>query len=160
MVNHIVSQVFVVLAVYLLQKKYPNTLIFLALSVLLAVYYTVSTGNSPVAASSGLKVLDFFEIFREQLMASFGSVALSMLPIFGYSMYMDKIHASSVLGSIVAKPVSKAKTPYFVGVFIAIVICSIMRIAIVSAVAILALLFSTLYPAMLRAALWLSLIHI
>lgn len=153
MVNLIVSLVFVFLAVYLLQKKYTNTFVFLALSTILAVYYILTTGSSPVSTSSGLLVLDVFEIFKEQLSTSFASVALAMLPIYGYSMYMDKIQASSVLGSIVSKPVAKAKNPYFVGVFIAIVICGVMRIAIVSAFAILALLFSTLYPAMLRAGL-------
>lgn len=153
MVHFFVSLFFVFLAVYLLQKKYSNTFVFLALSTILAIYYIAFTGNSPVETSSGLLILDIFEVFREQLTSSFSSVALSMLPIYGYSMYMDKIQASSVLGSIVAKPVSRAKNPYFVGVFIAIVICSVMRIAIVSAFAILALLFSTLYPAMLQAGL-------
>lgn len=153
MVHFFVSLFFVFLAVYLLQKKYSNTFVFLALSTILAIYYIAFTGNSPVETSSGLLILDIFEVFREQLTSSFSSVALSMLPIYGYSMYIDKIQASSVLGSIVAKPVSRAKNPYFVGVFIAIVICSIMRIAIVSAFAILALLFSTLYPAMLQAGL-------
>lgn len=153
MINLIISLIFVFLAVFLLQKKYPNTLVFLVLSFCLAIIYEVTTGQSPVAASSGNMIIDIFETFKEQLISSFASVGLSMLPIFGYSVYMEKINASVVLGSIVAKPVSKAKNPYFVGVFVAIIICSIMRIAIVSAFAILALLFSTLYPAMLRAGL-------
>jgi DcuC family C4-dicarboxylate transporter len=123
------------------------------LSVILAIYFEFSTGTSAAATSTGLKLFDIFEIFKEQLSSSFASVGLSMLPIFGYSMYMEKIQASSVLGSVMSKPVAKAKNPYFVGVFIAIVICGIMRIAIVSAFAILALLFSTLYPAMLKAGL-------
>lgn len=91
MVNLIVSLVFVFLAVYLLQKKYTNTFVFLALSTILAVYYILTTGSSPVSTSSGLLVLDVFEIFKEQLSTSFASVALAMLPIYGYSMYMDKI---------------------------------------------------------------------
>lgn len=153
MVNLIISLIFVFLAVYLLQKKYPNTIVFLVLSILLAIIYEVTTGQSPVATSSGNMVIDIFETFKEQLITSFASVGLAMLPIFGYSVYMEKINASVVLGSIVAKPVAKAKNPYFVGVFVAVIICSIMRIAIVSAFAILALLFSTLYPAMLRAGL-------
>ncbi len=153
MVNLLVSLVFVFLAVYLLQKKFNNTLVFLALATILALYYLIINGTSSVAASSGLYLIDLFEIYKEQLMSSFGSVALSMLPIYGYAMYMDKIQASSVLGSIVAKPVAKAKDPYFVGVLIAVIVCAVMRIAIVSAFAILALLFSTLYPAMLRAGL-------
>lgn len=134
-------------------EKMPNTIVFLVLSVFLAIIYEVTTGTSPVDTSSGSMILDIFETFKEQLISSFASVGLSMLPIFGYSVYMEKINASVVLGSIVAKPVAKAKNPYFVGVFVAIIICSIMRIAIVSAFAILALLFSTLYPAMLRAGL-------
>ncbi|MDY2628149.1 MAG: C4-dicarboxylate transporter DcuC [Lachnospiraceae bacterium] len=153
MINLIISLIFVFLAVFLLQKKLPNTVVFLVLSVFLAIIYEATTGLSAVSVSSGSMILDIFETFKEQLVSSFASVGLSMLPIFGYSVYMEKINASVVLGSLVAKPVSKAKNPYFVGVFVAIIICSIMRIAIVSAFAILALLFSTLYPAMLRAGL-------
>lgn len=153
MINLIVSLLFIFLAVFLLQKKYPNTIVFLALSFCLAIIYEVTTGQSVADTSSGNMVIDIFEVFKEQLITSFSSVGLSMLPIFGYSVYMEKINASVVLGSIVARPVSRSKNPYFVGVFVAIIICGIMRIAIVSAFAILALLFSTLYPAMLRAGL-------
>ena len=57
------------------------------------------------------------------------------------------------MGKVVSGPVKRAKNPYFVGVAMAILVCGIMRIAIVSAFAIMALLFSTLYPAMLKAGL-------
>ena len=153
MINLIISLIFVFLAVFLLQKKLPNTVVFLSLGIILAVVYELLRGESAAAASSGSLVIDVFETFKEQLVQSFSSVGLSMLPIFGYSVYMDKIQASSVLGELVSKPVAKSKNPYFLGVFIAILICGIMRIAIVSAFAILAILFSTLYPAMLRAGL-------
>ena len=153
MVNLIISLLFVALIVVLMQKKFPNPILFLTMSLVVAAYYTLSTGNSAVDASGGSKILDIFDTYRVQLISSFGSVGLAMLPIYGYSMYMEKIRASVVLGSIVSKPVIRAKNPYFIGVLIAIVICSVMRIAIVSAFAIMALLFSTLYPAMLRAGL-------
>ena len=153
MANLIISLVFVGLAIYLMQKKFPITVVFLALALLIAVVYSVSTGLSPVATSSGSRVIDIFDIFRGQLIASFATVGLAMLPIFGYSVYMEKIRASVVLGSLVSKPVAMSRNPYFVGVLMAIIICGVMRTAIVSAFAIMALLFSTLYPAMLRAGL-------
>lgn len=153
MIELIICLAFVVLAVVLLQKGFTNTFVFLALGVILAVIVQLKTGGSVAAKSSGLLAFDVFEAIKEQFTASFGSVGLAMLPIYGYSTYMTKIQASSVFGSLVAKPVAKSKNPYFVGVAIAVIICGLMRIAIVSAFAIMALLFSTLYPAMLKAGL-------
>ena len=107
------------------------------MGLILAVIVEVTTGNSVAAKSSGLLAFDIFEVVKEQLGASFQTVGLSMLPIYGYAAYMNKIGASPALGRTVAKPVQESRNPYFVGVAIAIIICGIMRIAIVSAFAII-----------------------
>jgi len=153
MIKLLICLFFVIVAVWLLQKGFISTYVFFSLGLILAVIIQITTGTSVAAASSGLLAFDIFEALKEQWIASFQTVGLSMLPIFGYSAYMNKIGASPVLGLVVSKPVKKSKNPYFVGVAIAIIVCGIMRIAIVSAFAIMALLFSTLYPAMLEAGL-------
>lgn len=144
---------FVLFAVFLLKKGFNSTYVFFFLGLILAVIAECVTQTSVATNSSGVLAFDIFEAVKEQLAATFGSVGLSMLPIFGYSAYMNKIGASDIMGRIFSTPVNKAKNPYFVAVFVAIIVCGIMRIAIVSAFAIMALLFSTLYPAMLKAGL-------
>lgn len=153
MINLLISIVFVAAVVVLLQKGFNNTIVFLFLGLVLAVIIELTTQSSVAQSSSGVLFFDIFEAFKEQLSSSFATVGLSLLPIFGYASYMNKIGASSVLGKVVSEPVKKSRNPYFVGVAMAILVCGIMRIAIVSAFAIMALLFSTLYPAMLKAGL-------
>lgn len=153
MVYLILSLLFVGLVIYLMQKGLKNTYVFLFVAFLAATVYVISTGETPADPSSGTKILDIFETLKVQMGGSFESVGLALMPIYGYSLYMDKIKANSVLGRVASRPVAKSKNPYFVGVAVAIVVCALMRIAIVSAFAIMTLLFTTLYPVMLKAGL-------
>ncbi|KPU43158.1 putative cryptic C4-dicarboxylate transporter DcuD [Oxobacter pfennigii] len=153
MLNLIITIVCVITAVYLINKKLPNVAVFLAMGLLVAAGITIFTGKSVAATSSGSLVLDIFEAVKETFLTTFSSTGMAMVPIFGYSSYMNKINASNVLGTIIAKPIEKSKNPYFVGVFITIMICGLMRIAIVSAIAIVALFSTTLYPALIKAGL-------
>jgi len=153
MIKLLICLFFIIGALLLLHKGFTSTYVFFSLGLILAVIIQITTGTSVAAASSGLLAFDIFEALKEQWIESFQSVGLSMLPILGYSAYMNKIGASPVLSSVVSKPIKKSKSPYFVGVAIAVTICGMMRIVIVSSFTIMALLFSTLYPAMLKAGL-------
>lgn len=153
MVYLILSLLFVGLVIFLMNRGLKNTYVFLFVAFLAAIVFVVSHGQSPADPSSGSQILDIFEVLKNQMGKSFESVGLAMMPIYGYSLYMDKIKANSVLGRVAAKPVANSKNPYFVGVGVAIVVCAVMRIAIVSAFAIMTLLFTTLYPVMLKAGL-------
>jgi len=150
MVNLVITLALIFTCVALISKGFPNVFVFLAMGILVAIGLTILAGLSVAVQSSGNIWLDVLEAVKEGFISSFITTGMSLLPIFAYSKYMDKIQASQVLGGLISKPISKAKNPYFVGVFIAIFICGMMRIAIVSAVAIMALFMTTLYPALLR----------
>ncbi|MDR0642831.1 MAG: C4-dicarboxylate transporter DcuC [Treponema sp.] len=151
MINLIITIAFVITCVVLINKGFPTTMIFLFLGVVISFIFTALYGNSVANISSGHLLLDIFEAVKETFVSAFSSIGLSMLPIYGYSIYMGKIKAGAELGKIISLPIAKSKNPYFIGIFIAVMICGIMRIAIVSAVAIMALFLTTLYPALLRA---------
>lgn len=161
--NLIITIAIVLITITLINKGFPNTLVFLCMGLVTALIITFlmkETNESGelvratiTGTSSGNFILDIFEGARDGFSEAFSQVGMSMLPIFGYSVYMGKIKASGVLGRLIASPISKSKNPYFVGVFMAVVICGLMRIAIVSAVAIMALFMTTLYPALRKAGL-------
>jgi DcuC family C4-dicarboxylate transporter len=150
MVNLLITVAFVVVAVLLISRGVNTTALFMFLGVIIGLGYTLFTGRSVAAVSSGSHLLDILEVFKETFVGSFSSIGLAMLPIYAYSAYMNKIGAASVLGGIIARPIAKSKNPYFVGIFITIVVCAIMRIAIVSAIAVMALFMSTLFPALCK----------
>lgn len=143
----------IALVIFLMNKKVPTLLVFLLMGFALALGITIFTKTSVASATTGNLFLDVFESFKETFASSFASTGMAMIPIYAYSVYMNKINASQALGTIISKPIEKSKNPYFIGVLIAIVVCGIMRVAIVSAFAIMALFLSTLYPALTRAGL-------
>ena len=151
MINLIITLALILACVVLIGKGYPNQFVFLFMGILVAIGITIAGGESVANASSGNIWLDVLEAVKEGFVSSFTSTGMSMLPIYAYSSYMSKIQASQVLGDLVARPIAKSKNPYFVGIFITILICGAMRIAIVSAFAIMALFIGTLYPALQRA---------
>ncbi len=149
MINLLITIAIVLVTIILINKGFPSTYVFMFMGLLLAIYMTL-TNTAVVATSSGSSILNIFEGIKESFVSTFSSIGLSMLPIYGYSIYMNKIDATSVLGSIISKPIKNAKNPYFVGIFMAIMVIGLMRIAIVSAVGCMALFMSTLYPALLK----------
>jgi DcuC family C4-dicarboxylate transporter len=151
MINLIITLAFVIVCVVLLNKGLSATMIFLFMGFLVSILLTAMYGASVANVSSGHPLLDIFEAVKETFVSSFSSIGLSMLPIYAYSVYMNKIKAGAELGKIISRPIAKSKNPYFIGIFVAVMICGIMRVAIVSAVAIIALFLPTLYPALLRA---------
>ena len=151
MINLIITVILIVICIILANKKYPIQLVFRFMGLGLALVMTIVTGVSVAATSCGNIYLDIFEALKETFVSTFTSTGMSVIPIYAYATYMNHIKASEVLGGIISKPIAKAKNPYIVGTFMAIAICGIMRIAIVSAFAIMALFMTTLYPALTKA---------
>lgn len=148
MLNFLITIALVLLATYLMTKRIHPVVLYTALGLAVALGITLITGQSVAATSSGNIFLDIFESYKETLAVSFASIGMTILPIYAYANYMNKIGAANVLGEIISKPILKSKNPYFVGIFITIIVCAVVRIAIVSAVAMMTLFLSTLYPAL------------
>lgn len=148
MLNFLITIALVALAIYLSTKRINPVVLYTALGLAVALGITLVTGQSVAVTSSGNIFLDIFEAYKETLATSFTSMGLMILPIYAYANYMNKIGAANVLGEIISKPILKCKNPYFVGIFITIIVCAVVRIAIVSAMAMMTLFLSTLYPAL------------
>ena len=154
MLNLIITVALVVLCIIITNRGLNPTIVFLGMGLLAAAVVTIMTGATVAnAPGSGNLIIDVFEAAKDNFLSTFQTVGMAILPIYGYSVYMNHIKASSVLGSVIANPISKSKNPYIVGVFVTILVCGLMRIAIVSAVAIMALFITTLYPALLKSGL-------
>ena len=151
MLNLIITIVLIAICIFLINKNFNTQLVFLFMGLGLAFAITVVTKTSVANASSGNIYLDIFEALKETFISNFSSTGMSVIPIYAYSVYMNKINSSQVLGQLIARPIAHAKNPYFIGTFLAIMLCGLMRIAIVSAFAIMALVLTTLYPALTRA---------
>ncbi|MCL1914860.1 MAG: C4-dicarboxylate transporter DcuC [Eubacteriaceae bacterium] len=151
MVSFLITLACIITVIILIGRGYINLFVFLFMGMMLALGLTIAQGATLSAASSGNKWIDIFELIKDSFISTLTGTGMSILPIYAYATYMDKIQASPVLGNIIAKPIMAAKNPYFVGIFFGVFVIGFMRVAIVSAFAVMALFMSTLYPAILRA---------
>ncbi|MFZ7132533.1 MAG: C4-dicarboxylate transporter DcuC [Eubacteriales bacterium] len=145
----------IVLLIIGISKKFYTATTMLLVAIATLIVYTLVTGNSvmEVEAASGSKIIDVFEFVKTRFLSTFASNGIIMLPVFGYSIYMNNIGASKLFALVGSQPVKNSKNPYLVGIPVGIILAALVRLAIPSHTGVSTLLLTTLFPILVNAGL-------
>lgn len=142
----------IVLLVLMIGKKFYTASSMLLIAIVSLIIYSLVTGSSVLGDSTcGNNIIDVFEFARTKFVSTFTSNGIIMLPVFGYSIYMNKIGASELFALLGAQPVKKFKSPYYVGIPIGLILAALVRLAIPSHTGVCTLLLTTLFPVLVSA---------
>lgn len=147
LVGIILSILFVVLAAYLLFKKYNPQMVLLMLGLMMVAMGTLMNFSvPPLDQSTGSSFFDLFRRIQESMIGRLSGVGLMIMAIGGFVAYMEKIGASEALVYISMKPLSVLKKyPYFASVLV-IPIGQLLFISTPSATGLGLLLVASIFP--------------
>jgi DcuC family C4-dicarboxylate transporter len=148
----VLTLVAVALLAFTIYKKIYPPMILMIIGII--VLFGITTVNQksvlPENATSGNMYLDIFEYVRTQFSSIFMSMGTVLMPVLGYSAYINHIGASKLLAVKAIKPFKNLKSPY---VFCAIVtiLGAFLRLPLPSTTGLLALMTVTVFPVMVAA---------
>ncbi|MFZ7132170.1 MAG: C4-dicarboxylate transporter DcuC [Eubacteriales bacterium] len=138
---------FLILAILIfgIVKKWNTPALLFLLT--LAGYFYVTAANGSVLGDEtvGNAFIDIFESMNSSFMSTMSGNILIIMSLLGYITYMGALKASDMFATIVATPLQKMKQPYLLAALV-ILLGAVIKIAIPSAVGMVALLFATIYP--------------
>ncbi|MEA4856252.1 MAG: C4-dicarboxylate transporter DcuC [Solidesulfovibrio sp.] len=102
-----------------------------------------------VKKSTGLMAFDIFEAVRNMFSTRLAGLGLNIMMIAGYSRYMDHLHASTALYSVVAAPLRYMKSQTLIFTF-AFLITQCLSIFVPSGAGMALLTMVTVYPILVR----------
>lgn len=140
--------VLAVLVFSLFKKFYAPTTLLLISFLVLFVYSIVTKSSIMGDSTGGSWFIDIFEYMKSAFVSQYVGLGMTLLPLVGYSTYMGKIKASTMLTSLCAAPMKKIKNPYVVVAF-TVIIASLLEIAVISQTATTTLLMATIFPILL-----------
>lgn len=117
--------------------------------VLLAATLLLQGGILPSDKSSGIGVLDIFEVLKKAIANRAGGLGLTIMTLCGFAAYMSEIGANNVVVKLASKPLHYIKSPYILMTMAYIIAC-LMSLAVTSATGLGVLLMATLFPVMTR----------
>lgn len=142
----------VVILVLLISKKFYTATSMLLIAITTLIVYSLVTKSSILGEDTcGSNIIDVFEFAKTKFVSTFTSNGIIMLPVFGYSIYMNKIGASKLFALLGSQPVKKFKQPYFVGIPVGLILAALVRLAIPSHTGVCTLLLTTLFPILVSA---------
>lgn len=142
----VITFAIIILAAYLIIKRYNAKLVFLFIGVITLGIYTLLTGNSVLGDDTvGNKLVDIFMVFGNKFKSNVSGVGTIIMVVTGYSAYMNHIKASDKLAYLAVKPLRKIKNKYFIisGVF---VVAIFLKAIITSQAGLTMLLLATVWP--------------
>lgn len=137
----------VVLAAYLIIKKYYAPWALLMVGILLILCVWIITGKPIVTGKTATHnfLFDIVQVFTNLLKSRTAGLGMNIMVVGGFAYYMDKIGATKALVNICTKPLSKIKKPYLL-LGIAYLIGQLLNVFIPSATGLGMLLMVTIYP--------------
>ncbi len=144
----------IVLLIIGISKKFYTATTMLLIAIVTLIIYTLVTGK-PVdpKSTSGNNIIDVFEFVKTKFSTTFTSNGIIMLPVFGYSIYMNSIGASKLFALVGSQPVKNSKNPYIIGIPVGLILAALVRLAIPSHTGVCTLLLTTLFPILVSAGL-------
>lgn len=143
----IIALQFILIAAYLLYKKYHPQLVLLFSGLLMIAIGTAMDFSTPaLSESTGSSFFDLFRLMQESMIGRLSGVGLMIMAIGGFVAYMKHIGASEALVYISMQPLSVLKKyPYFASVLV-IPIGQLLFISTPSATGLGLLLVAAIYP--------------
>ena len=104
----------VVIAAYLIIKKYYAPWALLMVGVVLLVVSTLISGDPLVTGKKATNnyFFDLIQVFTNLLQSRTAGLGMNIMVVGGFAAYMDKIGATKALVSVCTKPLSKIHAPY------------------------------------------------
>lgn len=145
----------IVLLIIGISRKFYTATIMLLIAIATLLVYTLATGNTVLdpKTTSGNNIIDVFEFVKTKFSTTFTTNGIIMLPVFGYSIYMNSIGASKLFALVGAQPVKNSKNPYIIGIPVGLILAALVRLAIPSHTGVCTLLLTTLFPILVSAGL-------
>lgn len=146
MIQFLLTVLMLVALVYFIKKQYNATMVLFIISLIALAGVTIAT-QTPLG-TSGSAALDVFEMVTSTAGKSLSGTLLTIASVLGYVTYMNKIEASQLFATIIAKPLTKLKKPYLMA---ALVVCLgwVLKLVIPSGLSMLSLMIGILYPVLL-----------
>lgn len=137
----------VVIAAFLILKKYYAPWALLMVGLVLLVISGLITGNPLVTGKKATNTFffDLIQVLTNILQSRAAGLGMNIMVVGGFAAYMDKIGATKALVNVCTKPLSRIHAPYVllgVGYFLG----QLLNVFIPSATGLGMLLMVTLYP--------------
>jgi len=147
-----VAVIVIVWVIYMIVKKYYPQAVLLMAGVILLAWAVFVNGAVilPVKQSSGSAILDIFHTIQIVMSTRVAGLGLTIMSIAGFAKYMDYVGASKSLFAVVASPIKKVKSPYFLMV-LCFFVSQFLVVFIPSHAGLGLLLMVTMYPILIRA---------
>ncbi len=141
----------IMLVAYLIVKKHnPQAVLILGGFIMMACAIIFGLGTPlPEAKSTGFVWFDIVEYVKVVLSSRGAGLGLLIMAVGGFSIYVSKIGASDAIVYLIAKPISKLKSPYIVASLV-IPIGQLLSVFISSATGLGLLLMASIYPILIR----------
>ena len=147
----LITVLVVIWVIYMIIKKYyPQAVLLVAGMVLLLA--TQQLGINPLLAakeSSQSAILDVVHTIKVLLSSRIAGLGLTIMSIAGFAKYMEYVGASKSLFAVVASPLRKIKSPYFLLMF-TFFVSQFLVLFIPSHAGLGLLLMVTMYPILVR----------
>lgn len=147
----IISVIVLILAGYAIAKNYEAKIVLFTAGI--ALMLSAAMLGMPILdikQSTGNIWLDPLKQIQLGFIKQFGGAGIIIMVLFGFSSYMSRIGANDAAVHLVAKPISKIRSPYIL-VPIVFWLGNLLSLVIPSAASLAVILMATLYP-ILRAA--------
>lgn len=137
----------VVLAAYLVIKRYYAPWALLMVGLLLLICVAIISGDPMVTGKKATHsaVFDIVQVFTNLLQSRTAGIGMNIICVGGFAYYMDKLGATKALVNICIKPLSYIHAPYIL-LGVAYLIGQLLNVFIPSAVGLGMLLMVTIYP--------------
>ncbi len=134
------------LLIFMIMKNAYAPMSLLALGFIILFFWSLLTGQSIMGEESvGNWFLDIFEFMKSYFCSQYIGLGMILLPLMGFTRYMNHIHATEMLTSLCSKPLQKIKNPYVI-VGCTVILGALLEIAIPSHTGLSVLLIITLFP--------------
>lgn len=143
----IISLIFIVIAGWLLLKKYNPHAVLLVSGLLMLIVAQLLNYNLPALKDpTGFSGFDLFRYIKESFSKTNAGVGLMIMAIGGFVAYIDKIGASDALVHVAMKPLKFLKKKPYIAASLVIPIGQLLFAAIPSAAGLGLLLMASLFP--------------
>lgn len=104
------------LLIFMIMKKAYAPMSLLALGFIILFFWSLLTGQSIMGEESvGNWFLDIFEFMKSYFCSQYIGLGMILLPLMGFTRYMNHIHATEMLTSLCSKPLQNQKSLCYCG---------------------------------------------